>query len=204
MKKALLLLPLAVLTTGCAIVQVKPEGRVASDQLLISLAIEDAVRNLDLKPSVNGKKASLKVVSLGTVTQDVAYVTEAIKIRVSQCGGTVVEEGQAVQLVAFVETVGSDIDESKVAFPMPLPSVTSMELSELEFYRDTKQIARCRLSVHTLDAEGNMLRSHGPVHIAHRVKNPVLFGITLGKGTDVKELNGSKGDIPIRKPGLTK
>lgn len=188
--------------SSCAVVQVGPQGRVASDQLLVSLAVEDAVRLLDLEPVVDQRQVLLKVVSVGSVEKDLAYIREALRARVSQCGGRAVSEGHDLELVAMVQTIGSDIDRSAVGLPIPLPTVGSVALSELHFYSDSKQISRCRMTLHAYARDGSGMGGQGPVHVAHRVRNPTLFGVTLGKFTDLKELNHSRGPVPIYDRGL--
>ena len=198
---------LPLLLAGCAVIQVKPEGRVASDQLLISLAAEDAVRALDLDAAVADKTVKLTVTHNGSVPTDLAYITQALRARVLHGGGRVWEAGPPrydLELVAMVQTIGSDIDQSKVSLPVPLPTVGSISMSEVAFYEDSKQIARCRLWVFAVDKAGNVLFTHEPVHYAHRVRNPVLLGVTLGKWSDVKELDHTRGRVPVSDPGMTR
>jgi hypothetical protein len=192
------------LMTGCAVVKVSPQGRVASDQLLISIATEDTVAALQIKDLVEGKAIRLTVTSLGTVQQDLSYVTEALRARILQEGGRVTpDDKQAIDLVAMIQTIGSDIDRTSIALPVPLPALGSVAITKLSFYTDSKQVARCRMWLYAIDAEGKLIFTHPPIHTAHRIRNPVLFGFTLGKFSDVKELDHSKGSVPVTEPGLT-
>ena len=195
---------LMLVTSACAVVQVEPQGRVASDQLLVSLATEDTVRALQLRDAVYGKAVRLTVTSIGTVDQDLSYVTEALRARVLQEGGRVVsDDSEAIELVAMIQTMGSDVDHSSVALPILIPALGSVTASELAFYSNSKQIARCRMWVYAVDSNGMLTFTHPPIHTAHNVRNPKLLGITLGKYSDVDELDLSKGRIPISNAGMT-
>lgn len=191
-----------LLSSGCSVIPVKPEGRVASDQMLIALAIEDAVASLDLAEHVRGRNVQIQVTGLSRTPEDSAYLAEALRARVRMAGGVVTESSCELTLIAMAQAVGSDAGENEWGLPIALPTLRNFAMSTFKFYQSDAQVARCRLWVYGMDSSGALLFAIPPAHFAHYITNPRVLGMTLGRTSDLRELRRTRGAVRIRNKGL--
>ena len=178
---------LGILATGCSTIQVIPTGRAASDQMLTAITIEEAVEKLDIDSHLRGKRVRLSVTGLGI---DQAYTEEILKAKIRSANGTVAEDCTPdLNLQVIVQTAGSDMERSKWGIPLVLPDLReTLAVTQIDLYKNDIQVSRCRLWAYGMDNDQNILFEHPPVYVAHYVSNPELIGISLGKRSDIDDL----------------
>ena len=186
-----------LLVGGCSTIKLQPSGRPATDQMLSTLSIEDAVNSMSIGKKVKDQRIQLEVMTPGI---DVDYLEKVLISWIIRNGGRVVPEDAMPDLVLRIlaQSTGSDEEESKVTIPIVLPTLqTGLTTSEITFYRSRVQVARCRLWGYGVSPDGYVKFIQTPVLATHYVANPELLGMSLGKRTDVVELRQRHGTFSL-------
>ena len=179
--------------------RMKTEGRTATDQLLVAVSIQDALKQLDLQPYVQNKRIFFQVSGHSTEIDYIAQVVPALLLQEGAMLVTKPEEADSV-LTFVVDSAGSDQSTGGWGFPILLPSLTvGFIITTIDLIQTEEQIGLCRLWVFATDAEGQHLFTSDPSHAQHSVKNLKVLGLSLGRTTDVDELRQRIPlvDIPI-------
>jgi len=186
---------------GCRSIEVKPNGRAASDQFLVASCIEGALENLTIGAALKDRKIKVNVSGPGT---DKDYIAEVMKSIIIRSGGTINADPKTsptMILNLMVQSTGSDQEVAKWVLPIPIPSIqTGITLTYIQFFNVSTQVARCHLWAYATDPKENLLFRHEPIFITHHVTNREILGITMGRTSDLRELNRNPGVLSIDKP----
>jgi len=187
------------LVIGCSTIKVNPVGRAASDQMLNALSIEEAVNAMRSGHHMTGKVVRLEVVSQGI---DKEYLESVIQSWILRSGGIMMIEDATPAMVpdltfkVMAQTTGTDKEESAWSLPLALPSFrTGLTIAYIDLYRSDIQVGRCRLWGFGINPEGRLMFTQEPVYGSRYVSNSQLFGLSLGKRSDIPQLEDRNGTL---------
>jgi len=166
-----LLLGLAL--AGCTTDRMTEPGQTASEQLLISTAIDRAVEHLD--PTIPpGTRLFIDAQYFDTAPGDAAlyskYAIASIRDRLLQRGARLVDDRHAADMVAEVRTGAQSIDHHDFligipSIPVPVPFTTTVATTpKIALYEDDRQTGIAKLAITAFDKDGALTASTGPVY----------------------------------------
>ena len=174
----------AVLTVGCTAVKETQPARTATEQLILSHAVIDAMQQIKAD-EVTGKKVMLDLSYLKTV--DIEFAKGELRNRLLQLGAELVADIDMAEIIVEARSSGLGIDDSKTmigipAIPVPIPSVGIFKTPALPLYKYDKQLGIAGLSFTGIEvATGKHVFSVGPI-IGNAVHSDMsLIGIPLHK-----------------------
>lgn len=192
----IVILASTIFLTSCGTIVTKPTGRNATDQILSALSIEDSINAMDIGEKVQGKSVKVEVITQGI---DKEYIEKNIYAWVRKSKGKLVEDVSTSDftLQFFVQASGSDREETRWGIPVAIPSIDNnkLSLSRIDFYQNIKQVGRCRLWAYAYDPSGKFLFEQPPIYSAHNAGKVEILGFTIGKDTDIPELEVIEGTI---------
>ena len=167
----------AVMVVGCTAVRETQPARTATEQLILSYAVIDAVQQIK-EAAVAGKKVMLDLSYLKTV--DIEFTKGELRDRLLQLGAELVTDVAAAEIIVEARSPGLGIDDSKTAIgipaiPIPVPSVGTFETPALLLYRYDKQHGIAGISLTGIEAStGKHVFSVGPI-IGNAVHSDMRF-----------------------------
>ena len=174
----------ATMVVGCTVVRETQPVRTATEQLILSHAVIDAVRQIKAD-AVAGKKVMLDLSYLKTV--DIEFTKGELRDRLLQLGAELVADIDMAEIIVEARSSGLGIDDSKTmigipAIPIPIPSVGIFKTPALPLYKYDKQLGIAGLSLTGIEvATGKHVFSVGPI-IGNAVHSDMsLIGIPLHK-----------------------
>jgi len=197
MARFLVFLLVFAFVCGCSTIQLQPTGRIASDQLLNARAIEDAVYSMSFSDRLRDRPVRLEVITQGI---DNDYLISVIRAWVIHHGGCLAPKDTTaeIQLTVLVQVAGTDKEVSKWSIPIVLPSLqTGLSVTSIDLYESLTQVARCRLWAYGTDGNQHRVFTQPPVYASHFLSNREVFGISLGRNSDIYEFGRSHGLPPL-------
>ena len=174
----------SVMILGCTVVRETQPDRTATEQLILSHAVIDAVRQIKAD-AVAGKKVMLDLSYLKTV--DIEFTKGELRDRLLQLGAELVADIDMAEIIVEARSSGLGIDDSKTmigipAIPVPIPSVGIFKTPALPLYKYDKQLGIAGLSFTGIEvATGKHVFSVGPI-IGNAVHSDMsLIGIPIHK-----------------------
>ena len=176
----------AIWCTGCTFVRETQPERTATEQLIMSGAVIDAVAQIQSK-SVKGKKVVLDVTYLKSV--DVEFTKGELRDRLLQLGALLVVDPVQAEIIVEARSGGLGIDESKTnigipAIPIPVPAVGTFETPSLYVYKYHRQEGKSAIALTGIEvATGKhvfSVRSNG--NAVHSDMN--LIGLPIYRNRD--------------------
>ncbi|HUT10524.1 MAG TPA: DUF6655 family protein [Thermoguttaceae bacterium] len=199
-----------VALAGCGTTKWTDTSRTATEQLLISDAMDRAVAKLDLR-AVAGKNVWLDSAALKSVT-DSPYLVSLLRQHMLASGCVLIEDREDADYVIEVRAgaVGTDRRELTVGIPavnvpsmLPVPTLPA-RLPEMNVATKTEQRAVAKIAAFAYNRKtGRPVWQSGVVPVESKAKNVWLFGAgpfeqgTIFEGT---KFAGSKIDIPLIYP----
>ena len=174
----------SLMILGCTAVRETQPDRTATEQLILSHAVIDAVRQIKAD-AVAGKKVMLDLSYLKTV--DIEFTKGELRDRLLQLGAELVADIDMAEIIVEARSSGLGIDDSKTmigipAIPIPVPSVGTFKTPALSLYRYDKQHGIAGISLTGIEAStGKHVFSVGPI-IGNAVHSDMKFiGLPLYK-----------------------
>jgi len=198
----LVVIPLALLATGCGTTKWSDSARTATEQLLTSDAIERAVMQVDAT-ALAGRKAYLDVSALDK-TNDGSYLASSLRHQLLACGVGLAESKADAEVVveARAGAIGTNRDELMVGIPqtnLTIMGVGGM-LPEMSAAKRTDQEAVAKISLFAYDRETGMpLWQSGVQNVASRTHDRWYFGAGPFKTGDIND-NPRFAGIRLRMP----
>lgn len=147
---------------GCASTRTSDTSRTGMEQLLVSNAVDQTLDRTDFS-NVRAKRVFVEEKYLDCV--DKPYVLGALRHRVLDAGGAIVDAKDAADVVMEVRSggIGTDNSERFVGIPgMALPGPMPVEIPEIRLWEKNSQYGTAKLAVVTYDAKaGQQLTSSG-------------------------------------------
>jgi hypothetical protein len=178
-RRAALLLLVALVLAGCGTTRMSDSKRTATEQLLVSEAIERAVMRIDVRP-LAGQRVFLDTAFLDDVS-DGKYLTSALRhqLLASGCMLATDRDSAAVVVEARAGTIGTD--RSSVVVGLPATSMTlnghDTSTPELAIAKRSEQRGVAKLSVYAYErATGRPVWQSGMEHVASHSRDRWYFG----------------------------
>ena len=199
------------MSAGCGTTKWSDTSRTATEQLLISDAMDRAVSRIDFR-AVAGKKVYLDSAPLSGVT-DSAYLISLLRQHMLAEGCLMKEKREEADYVVEVRAGAVGTDRCDVMFGVPATNVPDMvpvqgvpsSIPEMALARKTEQRAVAKIAVFAYNRRtGRPIWQSGVVPIESKAKDVWLFGAgpfqrgTIYEGT---EFAGQKIAIPLTTPG---
>jgi hypothetical protein len=180
------LVPLAVALvllglTGCSTIRLTEPGQTATEQLLISTAVDQAVGRLDAAIPA-GTKLFIDAQYVDAAPGDAAlytkYVVASVRDRLLRQGALLVDDRKAADMVAELRTGGQSIDHDDFliglpAIPIPIPLTGVVTTPKVPLYENDTQTGIAKLAITAYGKDGALTASTGPVYgesnLTHRV-----------------------------------
>ena len=165
------LLATALLVTGCTTNRTTEPGQTATQQLLVSSAVDHAIGNL--KPPIpSGSKVfvdSQYFDSDGSIVLP-RYAIALVRDLVLRAGGALVSDRKAADYVVELRNGAQSIDHRTMlvgvpSIPVPIPFAGTVQTPELALFKHDKQrgISKIALTVYGAKS-GTLAGSTGPVY----------------------------------------
>lgn len=179
---ASLLLPIGLMVmvcAGCGKAMWSDSKRTATQQLLVSDAIERTVMKLDLQP-LAGRKVFLETTVLSDV-DDAAYLSATIQHQLLASGGILASKKEDAEIVLQARAGALGTDRNEVLLGMPATSVeflghgTAIPEIALAKRTDQRAVARVSLVAYWRDT-GLPVWQSGSEHVASDSRSRWFFG----------------------------
>ena len=197
--------------SGCGTTKWTDTGRTATEQLLISDAMDRAVSRLDFC-SVAGKRVHLDSKPINHMT-DSAYLVSLLRQHMLASGCIVEESRNDADYVVEVRAGAIGTDRREVMIGMPATQITGMlpingiptSIPKMPLANKTEQRAVVKIAVFAYNRKtGRPLWQSGTIPVESTAKNVWVLGAgpfergTIFEGT---KFVGSKIKIPLVSPG---
>lgn len=186
--RATLLALCAACLCGCSTITTSNTARTATEQLLISNAVDQSLDKIDFSTFV-GTKVVLEEKYLDGV--DKAYVVASVRHRLLYHGATITTDAKEADIILEARSGGIGTDNSELFYGMPeiaLPGVVS--IPEMKLVTRASQRGTAKLGLVAYDAKTHRILGQGGVSIAVANQNSLsVLGVGPFKsGTVTQEL----------------
>ncbi|MGO8921221.1 MAG: DUF6655 family protein [Stellaceae bacterium] len=165
---------------GCSTIRLTEPGQTANEQLLISVAVDHAVAQLN--PAI---PAGTKVfVDAQYFDSDPAlytkYAVASIRDRLLQQGAQLVDDRKSADMVAELRTGGQSINHDDFliglpAIPIPIPLTGTVTTPKIPLFENDKQTGIAKLAMTAYGKDGALTASTGPVYGASNLTHDVVL-----------------------------
>lgn len=203
----LILLPLAVLTAGCGTTRLTDTARTATEQLLLSDAIDRAVSNFDLR-ALAGKQVYFETSYL-KATVDADYLISALRQHALASGCILKAKREEADYVVEVRSGAMGTDRHDVLFGIPATNMPAnaftggmaAQVPELPLLKRTDQRAVAKIALFAYNREtGRPVWQSGTVPVESAARAFWVFGagpFRRGHIHEGMDFAGEKLNIPL-------
>jgi hypothetical protein len=168
-----------VMLTGCGTTRMSDSKRTATEQLLVSQAIDRAVMRIDVRP-LAGRRVFLDAAFMDDV-EDGKYLTSALRHQLMASGCLLAKDLDSADVVVEARAGAVGTDRSSVLLGIPATNVTvqgnETSTPELVFAKRSEQRGVAKLSVYAYEREsGQPIWQSGEEHVASHARDRWLFG----------------------------
>ena len=202
-----------LVATGCGTTRWTDTSRTATEQLLISYAIDSVIEQVNFSV-LRGKKVFVATGAIELAT-DFQYISTALRQHIATNGGLLCDTKDEAEYIVEprVGAVGTDRNDLLYGIPaitIPAASFNNMGttgtmIPEIPFVKKTDQRAVCKLAVFVYHREtGSPLWVSGNRQSEGRSKAWWVFGAgPFNKGNIYKGTEFDGGKIPDMIPGMS-
>ena len=170
---------LLAMLVGCGTTRMSDSKRTATEQLLVSQAIDRAVMRIDVRP-LAGRKVFLETAFMDDV-EDGKYLESALRHQLMATGCLLAKDRDAADVVVEARAGAVGTDRSSVLLGIPATSVTlkgnETSTPELVLAKRSEQRGVAKLSVYAYEREsGQPVWQSGEEHVASHARDRWLFG----------------------------
>jgi len=174
-----IVLPLLASLAGCGTTRMSDSKRTATEQLLVSQAIDRAVMRVDVRP-LAGRRVFLETAFMDDV-EDGKYLESALRHQLMASGCLLAKDRDSSDVVVEVRAGAVGTDRSSVLLGIPATSVTlkgnETSTPELVLAKRSEQRGVAKLSVYAYEREsGQPIWQSGEEHVASHARDRWLFG----------------------------
>ena len=172
-------LPMLLMLAGCGTTRMSDSKRTATEQLLVSQAIDRAVMRVDVRP-LAGRSVFLETAFMDDV-EDGKYLESALRHQLMASGCLLAKDRDTADVVVEARAGAVGTDRSSVLLGIPATSVTvqgnSTSTPELVLAKRSEQRGVAKLSVYAYEREtGQPIWQSGEEHVASHARDRWLFG----------------------------
>lgn len=169
---SLLALVAVVALNGCTTDRLTEPGQTATEQLLISTAVDHAVARLDPAIPV-GTKVFVNSQYVDTAPGDAAlytkYFVASVRDLLLRHGARLVDDRKSADMVAELRTGGQSIDHHDFligipAIPIPIPLVGTVTTPKIALFDHDRQTGIAKMAVTAVAKDGALAASTGPTY----------------------------------------
>jgi hypothetical protein len=190
-------------TWGCGTTRWSDSKRTATEQLLVSDAIERAVDRIDLAP-LTGSRVFLDMTFLDDL-DDTKYLAAELRHHILASGCRLAEKREDADVVveARAGVIGTDRNDLLVGVPATSVSFagSGTTIPELAAAKRTDQRAVAKVSLHAYErATGRALWQSGEQRVVSRTRDRWFLGagpFVDGDANEQLEFSGERIDIPV-------
>ena len=170
---------LLAMLVGCGTTRMSDSKRTATEQLLVSQAIDRAVMRVDVRP-LAGRKVFLETAFMDDV-EDGKYLESALRHQLMASGCLLAKDRDSSDVVVEARAGAVGTDRSSVLLGIPATSVTlkgnETSTPELVLAKRSEQRGVAKLSVYAYEREsGQPIWQSGEEHVASHARDRWLFG----------------------------
>ena len=170
---------LLAMLVGCGTTRMSDSKRTATEQLLVSQAIDRAVMRVDVRP-LAGRKVFLETAFMDDV-EDGKYLESALRHQLMASGCLLAKDRDSSDVVVEARAGAVGTDRSSVLLGIPATSVTlkgnETSTPELVLAKRSEQRGVAKLSVYAYEREsGQPVWQSGEEHVASHARDRWLFG----------------------------
>ncbi len=174
-----IVMPLLAALAGCGTTRMSDSKRTATEQLLVSQAIDRAVMRVDVRP-LAGRKVFLETAFMDDV-EDGKYLESALRHQLMASGCLMAKDRESSDVVVEARAGAVGTDRSSVLLGIPATSVTlkgnETSTPELVLAKRSEQRGVAKLSVYAYEREsGQPVWQSGEEHVASHARDRWLFG----------------------------
>jgi hypothetical protein len=164
----------ALLSAGCTTDRVTEPYQTASEQLLVSAAVDHAIDNL--KPPIpHGSKVYVdpQYFDIDPSGNNIIlshYTIGAVRDLILRAGGNLVEDRKGADLIVELRNGGQSINHKTLlvglpAIPVPIPLTGTVQTPELALFKRDNQRGISKIALTSYSAKsGALARSTGPIY----------------------------------------
>lgn len=190
-------------TWGCGTTRWSDTKRTATEQLLVSDAIERAVDRIDLAP-LSGRRVFLETAFLDEI-DDTKYLEGELRHHILASGCRLAEKREDADVVVEARAGVIGTDRNDLLIGMPATSVSfagsGTTIPELAAAKRTDQRAVAKVSLHAYErATGRALWQSGEQRVVSRTRDRWILGagpFADGDVNDELEFAGERFDMPM-------
>lgn len=209
-----MVLALAALTAGCGTMRLSDTSRTATEQLLLSDAIDRVVSNFDLR-ALAGKQIYLDTTYLKN-TVDADYLVSSLRQHALASGCILKAKLEEADYVVEIRAGSVGTDRHDVLFGVPATNVPATvftsgvpaQVPELPLLKRTDQRAVAKIAMFAYNREtGRPIWQSGIVPVESSAKAVWVFGagpFRRGHIHQGMDFAGEKLNIPLFRPGENK
>ena len=170
---------LLAMLVGCGTTRMSDSKRTATEQLLVSQAIDRAVMRVDVRP-LAGRKVFLETAFMDDV-EDGKYLESALRHQLMASGCLLAKDRDSSEVVVEARAGAVGTDRSSVLLGIPATSVTlkgnETSTPELVLAKRSEQRGVAKLSIYAYEREsGQPVWQSGEEHVASHARDRWLFG----------------------------
>lgn len=164
---------------GCTTERLTEPGQTATEQLLISVAVDHAVGQLN--PTIPaGTKVFVDAQYFDNAPGDAAtyskYAVASIRDRLLKLGARLVDDRKSADMVAELRTGGQSINHTDFlvglpAVPIPIPLSGTVTTPKVPFFEKDQQTGLAKLAITAYDKDGALTASTGPAYGRSELKH---------------------------------
>ena len=192
-----LVVGLALSATGCGTSRWSDSKRTATEQMLISDAVERAVTAIDMRP-LAGYAVFLDTSFMDEVT-DAKYLTSTLRHQLLASGCRLAADKDTAEIVVEARTGALGTDRTDLLIGLPATSVEVMgngtAIPEIAAAKRTEQRAVAKVNLFAYDrASGRPVWQSGIQHVASNTRDRWLMGAGPFQDGDIHEQMELAGD----------
>jgi hypothetical protein len=201
--RSVFLILLTVLLAGCTTAQTSNTARTATEQLLLSNAVDQSLDKVDFRP-LSGQTVFLEEKYIDCV--DKAYIIASIRHRVLRSGGQLADKIENADIVLEPRSggVGTTTASSFIGIPsFSLPGM--LTIPEVKLFTRSQQAGYAKLGLAAYDPKTRENRGQGGMSVAQANDNNYYFvGVGPWQSGTLKEeiYRTTTGPAAVRKDQL--
>ncbi|MBX9622337.1 MAG: hypothetical protein K2X82_00830 [Gemmataceae bacterium] len=173
----------AVVLAGCGTTRMTDTGRAASEMLLISQAVDQAVAKIDFSP-LDGQTVFLDASAVDKDVVDRGYLVSVVRQQLLAHGALLQEDRPKAAYVVEVRAggIGTDrhgllVGTPSVSLPAIVPGVPGANIPEIALIKKSDQRGVAKLGVFAYNRQtGRALWQSGTVEAVSRAQDTWVFG----------------------------
>lgn len=189
------LITIGVIQSGCHSIKITEPARTATEQLLLSTAVDNAVKDIDLS-ILSGRKVFFDQTYFKSY--DEGYAVGTIRELISKSGGLLVPDKKDSDLVVEARSGGLGIDSRDSLFGLPeltvpIPLAGQIQSPEISLYKAQHADATAKFALLAYETTpGTFAHATGSMVGKAKFHHYKILGFINWRATDIPERQSKK------------